>query len=380
VSIIKRFKILINQIKAHPMPIILFILSFISMATLISVWTSNVTTLKDLALQKTEGIPKNTLSVKASFGENISFEKFIEVFESISEDTNITFGSVSIDLNSENEEEKRAIVLEYFKETPEWRYPLISGRDYTKEEVMNGEKKVLIGKNMTELMYNENGVEKINIQGSIYEVVGVVGRKNKETPWDDEIFMSLKVAPEKAKIRFSGVKPFIFLIKNSNRQPIEDCNELSGKIIGKQGSFTEKEIDEKNDVIGNTFAKNNDFTEITIIITILVLINMMSISMYWINDRIEEIGIRKAFGMNDKEIIKMIINELFSICIISFILVLIVQFILSMVLHNTKYSLNLTLQNCYSGIVISLISTIVTILLPIYHILKIQPIEVLKGD
>lgn len=379
-NIIKNFKILINQIKSHPVPIILFIISFISMATLISVWTSNVATLKDLALQKTEGIPKNTLYIKASFGENVSFKKFIEVFESISEDTNITFETVYLDLDSNNAEEKKAIVLEYFKKIPEWRYPLISGRDYTEKEVTNGEKKVLIGKNMTKLAYNENGVEKINIQGYIYEVVGIVGRKNKETPWDDEVFMSLKVAPEKAKIRFSGVKPFTFSIKNSNGQPIEDCNDLSAKISGKKGSFTEKEIDAKNDVIANAFAENNDFTEITIIITILVLINMMSISIYWINDRVEEIGIRKAFGMNDKEIIEMLISELFSICTISLILVLIIQFILSIVLDNTKYSINLTLQNLYSGIVISLISTIVTICLPIYHILKIQPIEVLKGE
>ena len=379
VNSIKNFKILVNQIKSHPVPIILFIISFISMATLISVWTSNVATLKDLALQKTEGSPKNTLSVNASFGENISFEKFIEIFESISENTNITFENVYLDLDN-NTEEKKTIVLEYFKKSPQWRYPLISGRDYNEKEVINGDKKVLVGKKIAQAMYNENGIDKINIQSSIYEVVGVVGRKNKETPWDDEIFMSLKSAPETAKIQFSGVKPFTFLIKNSNGQPIEDCNQLRGKISGKLSSFSVKELNEKNDAIANSLAENKNFTEITVIITILVLINMMSISIYWISDRVEEIGIRKAFGMNDKEIIEMLFGELFSICIISFILVLIVQFILNMILDNTKYSLNLTLQNCYSGIVISLISTIVSIILPIYHILKIQPIQVLKGE
>lgn len=350
------------------------------MATIISVWTSNLTQLKDLALQKTEGTPKNTLSVKASFGRNIDFKQFTDTFEDISEDTSITFKNVYLDLGLNNLEDKKEIVLEYFKSVPEWRYPILNGRDYTPQEVINGDKKILIGKNIDKLTYKDNNIKKINIKDTVYEVVGIVGRKNKKTPWDDEIFIPLKSAPENVKIQFAGIRPFSFLIKNNTTQPLKDCQYLKNKITGENASFIEKELDEKDDVVANIFAKNNDFTQITLTITILVLINMMNISIFWIDDRIQEIGIRKAFGMNNKQIIEMLSKELLSICIISILFIFILQLTFSVFIDNTTYQLNLTLQNCYSGIVISLISIIITMILPIYYILRIQPIEVLKGE
>lgn len=374
----RNFKVIFNQMKAHPVPVTFFIVAFIASSVLISIWTSNIMSIKSLALQKTEGIPENTLSLSVIYKESIDFKEFRDMFDIISNESNITFQKDYIKIDN-NTKDDVAIILEYFKKTPIWRYPIIEGRDFVVNEVIDGEKKVLVGKKLLNKIYTEDKVDKIEIKGEEYIVVGVVGKEGKDSPWDNDIYIPMGAAPQSVQMNFSGQKPISFLLKNNIDNPLEDSEELENIVKIKGGIFKKSEIDVKSDIIANYFVENDSLTRLTTLIFVLALINMASTSIYWISERFEEIAIRKAFGVNNKRIIYMLANEIFSICGISFFIVLVLQAIINKFFSISNYSLNLTIQNILSGIAISSIATIITVMIPTYYVLRIRPIELLKN-
>ncbi|MGN0143687.1 MAG: ABC transporter permease [Clostridium sp.] len=330
-----------------------------------------------MALQKSEGIPKNTLEVSLAFGKSIDFNEFIDTFKDISEDTNITFEKVAVKIDGK--ENEVPVNFEYFKNKPSWRYPILEGRDYSGQEVIDGEKVVLIGKKLQQYIYEDNGVEKIKIEDEEYVVTGIVGRENKDSPWDEEIFMSIKAVPNMKKIRFNGEKMISILLKNNNNEPMEDCNMLEKKIKNTEGLFQVKELDTRNDILVSNFSDNAKLRKMTLRIYIFAIINMMNISIYWIEERRREIGIRKAFGIDNVHIAYMLFFEIFSLCLISSVIGLGVQFIINCILGKiSNYVLELTLCNIISGLATSFITALFTVLIPIIYSLKVEPIEIIK--
>ena len=119
--------------------------------------------------------------------------------------------------------------------------------------------------------------------------------------------------------------------------------------------------------------------KITLIVFIFAIINMMNISIYWIEDRRREIGIRKAFGIDNAHIAYMLFFEIFSVCLIATVIGLGAQLIINCILGKiSNYVLGLTLSNILSGIATSFITSLFTVLIPIIYSLKVKPIEIIK--
>ncbi|WP_326831095.1 ABC transporter permease [Anaerosalibacter bizertensis] len=77
----------------------------------------------------------------------------------------------------------------WFGENSKWNPPLLEGRYYTREEILKRKNVVVIGQNLKKYM-NDDG-KTIGIYGKNYEVVGVVGLKDRPLKWDMFIFFSL---------------------------------------------------------------------------------------------------------------------------------------------------------------------------------------------
>lgn len=118
-------------------------------------------------------------------------------------------------------------------------------------------------------------------------------------------------------------------------------------------------------------------TLLGILLYLFALINVMIISFYWVNVRKREVGIRKAYGATNFEIVFILLKEMLVIISVSAVLAVLIQMIIQMVTGNgIMVSEWIKIAFFYLGTIV--ISSLVSILVPIRYILKIHPAEGVK--
>ncbi len=118
-------------------------------------------------------------------------------------------------------------------------------------------------------------------------------------------------------------------------------------------------------------------TILGMLLYIFALINVMIISFYWVNVRKREVGIRKAYGATNQEIIFLLLKEMLIVITISAVIAFLIQMIIQLVMRNElMFSEWITIAFFYLGTII--VSALVSILVPVRYILKLHPAEGIK--
>ena len=73
------------------------------------------------------------------------------------------------------------VSAQYLGADGQWQYPVTQGRSYTKQEICQGKKVVLIGKSLRHLVEKKNGKSYLSLGKQQYEVLGEVGVKNQSS-------------------------------------------------------------------------------------------------------------------------------------------------------------------------------------------------------
>lgn len=378
-SVIKNIN---RKFKAHPVATILILFSYVISILIISIGTSSVVHIKQTALERTEGSPKNALVVNCSVSNKIKFKQYIDTFNKINRKSNLIFLNMRSYIDNANKDMLFDVTGELFKEMPDWTYPLLKGRYYNTKEVEKGSKVVLIGKDLEKYITNYKNEKSIKIDGEKYKVIGIIGKNNKSTPWDSRLFMPITSISDLCKMELLENGSFNFILHNTKNSTLDDCNNIKRNFlnIDKQANFNVSELENKDDTIANIFGNNVFLIFIGILIFVISLINTINITYYWINERKIEIGIRKAFGHTNLNISSLLFNEMLSIGIISCIISLSIQCILNLFFDKIcNFSIKLTVENFIFAFIAVIIATFITSIIPIYKALKIQPIDILKS-
>lgn len=374
-------KLIAKQFSRHPIGCPFLMLGYIISLLIISIGTTSIAHMRQLALERTEGMPKNALTISASIDKNINFNQYIQLFLDIKKDSNIIFLGMRSYIDQSKKDEIYNVTCEFFTRDPDWTYPILKGRYYTPNEIQLGMKVVLIGKELDKYTVNVDNKKIIKISGEDYEVVGLIGRNRKETPWDTRIFMPITSIPESSKRDLLGSRSINCIIHNSNTSTMEDYNLIKNNIlkIDNKAVISVGELSNRSDVIANSLGSNETLILFSALIFIVSLINSINITSYWINDRKKEIGIMKAFGHTDFNIIYMLIAEMIGINLISCMISLLFQGILGFFTDKVaSFSIEMSIENFLVGVIMVIISSLITSIIPIYRSLKIQPIEALK--
>ena len=104
---------------------------------------------------------------------------------------------------------------------------------------------------------------------------------------------------------------------------------------------------------------------------------------FWLGKRRYEIGVRKAFGFTNKKILALVMEKIFGILFIAWIVTMVIQWIIKMCVGTifTQYTLSLYKENILIGGFIVIFTTCMVALTSIRKILKISPAIILKeGD
>lgn len=378
---INLWKLLIKQIKAHPIATMFLILGYVVSTILISFGTSNMVELRQLALERTEGAPKNALVVNIALGKKYSFDNILNIFQGISKDTSVIFTNIYTYIDSSDSNQVYPISAELFYSKPNWAYPIYSGRYYDVKDIKTAKKVLLIGKDLDKYTYKKDYEKYLKIYGEEYKVIGIIGKKKTKTPWDSRILLPISSIPKMIKSEFETSGVINCILHNNNISPTNDYNMIKRNVLNYNSNalIQAGELENKNDVIANVIGSKDMLLYTAVLIYLISLINSINITSYWINDRKFEIGIRKAFGHTNFNIASLLFLEIALINFASCLISLLIQLVLNCFTESILgYTTRVYADNFIISLSIIFISSFITSIIPIYKSLKIQPIEVIN--
>lgn len=278
----------------------------------------------------------------------------------------------------------------YYESEPDWQPMLYKGRNLTPSECTNNSKSIVIGINIANAL-SVNVNDKVKFYNTEYKVIGIFGRKNLSTNFDDTIYIPVGALPNEYKGKLEQK-----LIKQGDNINFLDMNILIRVNSNDMDSLISKLEKHFNQ---NTFSYEtfNNFYEtmsfndlimgiliICVPIMVVALINVTNISMLWIVNRKKELCIKKVLGATDVYIKKSIEADMIIVAGISAIIACIVQEILYCVVEPavTAYRLtfNFTWINFIIAVIVSFIIGYLASIIPFEKTIDMNVADVLKTE
>lgn len=211
----------------------------------------------------------------------------------------------------------------------DFRIPMLEGRFLSKEDFYTNDlNTIVIGKDLKKYIKEINGKKIIKLNDINYEVIGVMGYKNKVSILDSRFFVNLnsylKNNPLNEKTALN-----LTVRENVYDKLLDDIRK----------NYNILSIEENNSNVNsiNLVATNSrSLIILASIMVILFLLNIINITSYYVKDKLKEIGIRKSYGARGINIFKNILKDyLFTVTVAS---------IASLILYIIIIKSNLSIQ------------------------------------
>lgn len=375
-------KMTMHRIKNTPFTT-LFLISGLALAMLIiSISVSFVSELMVAISEKDRAKPPNgeqycILWSDDDVKENIDIQV---IFGGISQGTGMIFNGLMVHIDEEEINTYASVSGELFFDNDTWHYPLIEGRYYTAEEIEKGEKVVLIGKNYQKYIYKENGAEYIDIETEKYEVLGIVGLGEQASLWDARVFMPYTSIPQRLMSESMNGGGIGFIIYSNTQEKLKEDIKRIRNNVSVLGDESEMMYVGEIDIEDITGALASDLIIVIAILGyIATMIYAINIMIYWMEKRKKEIATRKAIGYKDRDIVKLLLAEMVGISGLAFVLAMVIQGVLGVFMDSIAgYNLQIYVYNIVVGIIVISLTAIITSALPVWKMLKVQPIDALR--
>ena len=379
-------KSLLIRIKQSPLLSALLIFGLVTSILLISLGTSFVSNLYYSDKAKNQYNPQKAKVYDITYSALKSNDSSVmnKLFSKVDNDTGLFINDLLLHTDASEVNAYNKVSGEYFTNNNVWHYPLISGSYYTAEDVKKGNKVVVLGSKLLKEAYERNGNKYIEIEEEEYLIKGVIGISNEKSSWDNRIIMPCTSMPKnyfKNNLQ-RDLEDISFVIYNEKGEYSQDIKQISAE--GKKffDNFTLDYLGElQDDNSLKVVVENPDFLLFVALIGyIITIIFAINITVFWIEKRKYEISVRKAFGFTNGSIMKMIFKEMIGFAIISFIIAIIVQFLIGLAVGSiANYTLKLYLPNLAIGLVVVLVTALITTLIPAIKAIKVEPAEALKS-
>lgn len=379
-------KTLLIRIKQSPLLSALLIFGLVTSILLISLGTSFVSNLYYFDKAKSQYNPQKAKVYDITYSALKSSDSSVmnKLFSKIDNDTGLFINNLLLHTDASEVNAYNKVSGEYFTNNNVWHYPLISGSYYTAEDVKKGNKVVVLGSKLLKEAYERNGNKYIEIEEEEYLIKGVIGIPNEKSSWDNRIIMPCTSMP---KNYFENnlqrdLEDISFVIYNEKGEYSQDIKQINAEGKKLFDNFTLDYLGElQDDNSLKIVVENPDFLLFVALIGyIITIIFAINITVFWIEKRKYEISVRKAFGFTNGSIMKMIFKEMIGFAIISFIIAIIVQFLIGLAVGSiANYTLKLYLPNLVIGLFVVLVTALITTLIPAIKAIKVEPAEALKS-
>lgn len=344
------------------------ILCIVSMVLFFSIIVGNIKNATKSILELNNQLTQNHIGI--SFNDNLKNQELVDLINKIKQNENIIIKyylqtGFDYDVNSEGV---------YFNGIFNNSYNILEGRFFTNEDFKEDNNLAVIGKNVLKYTTLENNKRYILRGLDKYEVIGIIGKEELSSRYDDTILYNLN----------SVLKDNENLYRNTWWIDSETISRIDlEEIIKNVDNNGLIQVDTMEDSSPNPLNQaikglKTLIINFTLIILCVLLTLIMSI-LYWIDNISLEIGIRKNYGATNKDIFLDIVKRYILISIIS----IIVSLIFEKVLFKIKFLELLNYKISYINIILSSVFVIIVgvifISISIYKINKTEINELLKG-
>ena len=273
-----------------------------------------------------------------------------------------------------------------------YNFEMASGNFFSKSDIANSSNVAILGKTVKDKLFGDSYPigKTIKIMGKNFKVIGTAKSKGTNTfGQDQDNTIAIPITTAMNKLYGQNYLNLI-MAKTENEKDIDLASEEVTRILRKQHGIKQGEkedfnIQSQTEILNTLSAVTNIFTiAISSIAAISLLvggIGIMNIMLVSVTERTREIGIRKAIGAKNKDILTQFLTESVVLSLTGGILGIIFAFIISMLLN--KYSPISTSVSTYSVILAISFSTFVGLFFGIYPAMRaarLSPIEALRYE
>ncbi|WP_160677554.1 ABC transporter permease [Clostridium sp. C8-1-8] len=291
------------------------------------------------------------------------------------------------ELRNGNKVSEGEVVPFYYENKPDWQPALYSGRFITPKECKNNDKKLLLGIGLAEDLKLKTG-DFVSFYGMDYEVVGILGKMYMDTNFDRAVYIPIGSITDtyttklnQQVISRSGEESQlnINILYRVNENNVKRLIDSAGK---KFNSDFKYDIQPNVDLKVSSDDVLVDVVVVSLPLLIVALINIISISIFWIDGRKKEISIKKALGANDRYIKQSIEKDMLLVAVISSLISVFVQSVLfkvvEPVVNKYRFTFNLSWLNLCVSLLLALFIGYIASLIPVKKTLEMNPADAVK--
>ena len=276
-------------------------------------------------------------------------------------------GKLSLAFQEAGSNTRSEIILKQNEQMP---YQLLEGRLPGSAPEDTGKKLVALGRDKYRYAYERDGKKYVTLENDTYEVVGLIGSPNSDY-WDYKIVLNINCIGQNTLK--SIVKKHEYTIElSSNQHNLKDSySKVYGNIMSAapDAAITAKKINNMGeDTTMRTLAKEN--LKVNIIVYIFCIFNCMVMSEFWIIQRRKELAIKKAFGLSNFKILLEIAGNIAALSGVSLLLFFVIYAIIQVMPFDVGISVKFNLFTCVSTVLAVLITITVTMIYPVYKVLR----------
>lgn len=321
----------------------------------------------------------NTSTFKLIFEQTMPSGLYERVLQSLSPQTGVMVDYISMNL----QDDLIDVQPIYFPNPIPLPYPILSGRLFSKEDLQTAAKVVVVGKEMSKKAIHRNGKLYLKLDGEPYEVIGIIGNADQQIDvLDYKILLPATALSSRVLDFMYGQKEIQLTLFSEVQVTYVDFKKIRALAQSNSNSTIKVYfMDESENETLHAPMRHEEFIVMAFITYALALVNVINISMYWIKERKYEIGIRKAFGYTNSDIFKLIYFELIVIASISIVFGFLIQFVLGRFMSKIiEFPLGFSLQHLFFSIIFIIFTALVTSIIPVMKMIKINPVEAMEHE
>lgn len=257
-----------------------------------------------------------------------------------------------------------------------WTPPLIEGTNIDSNE----SSEMIVGR----LVSNHTGT--LNLLDKEYTIKGIAGKDLGDeliNVYNYKMYVYLNELPDSIKQDIMK-QNVLQLIVRSNQNPETEINHFVNEITQNNVGIQAKIVNESENYRDEKNARQGvkEVLSYPYKLFLIALINCINVSYLWIYLKRKEISLRKALGASHLHLFVYILSQLFICAVLAGTFSIFIQWLLSkrslQILDVTSYYINVSFNHYMLGILTTLAISVITAIIPFFHMLKIEPAKALK--